>query len=600
MKNTKMNIKQFALLLSLLLVLTSCDKEFASLDTDIINNENADNFSTDKQDFPVITYTKTYSPFASNTLSSNLLGYYYHPIYGGTTANVVAQVSTSRFDPTFGDNVEVDSVVITIPYFSKASSTEDGDVVYKLDSVYGNSPVKLSIYQNNYFLRNYDPDQDFTEARNYYSDRSSSDANNISETDLEGQLLYTIDEFTPSNELIILSVPSPTEEDPDATEVTQNLIPSFRVKLFDATDENNTEDPADTYWHDLFFDLEGSLELSNPNNFLDHFRGFYFKSEALDMDNGNMTLLDFKNTGANFTIYYKNALDEGDTDNDGIPNYADVDVDGDDLDDNGEDSDDDGINNTYDIDSTDGTDEDEDGIDETVGPKTGEYAMSFSGNVVNIIENENFNITDGDDVNGDELLYLKGGEGSMAIVNLFNGDEDGNSTYLEDFKASNWLINEANLIFHVDQSQMLEDEPNRLFILDLENNLPLADYYLDQSVNNETQEVVLSHLGELEREGDELDGQGVQYKIKITEHINNIYKNDSTNVKLGLFVSSGVGANSAQNLLLKDYDENNTNFQIKNIISGAALTPKGTVLHGNNGSDPLKQVKLQIYYTEPN
>ena len=55
-----MNIKHFALTSLVLLVLTSCDKEYASLDTDIINNENANNFSTDNLDYPVITYTKKY------------------------------------------------------------------------------------------------------------------------------------------------------------------------------------------------------------------------------------------------------------------------------------------------------------------------------------------------------------------------------------------------------------------------------------------------------------------------------------------------------------------------------------------------------------
>ena len=36
--------------------------------------------------------------------------------------------------------------------------------------------------------------------------------------------------------------------------------------------------------------------------------------------------------------------------------------------------------------------------------ETGEYKMTFSGNIVNIIENENFNVSDGDPINGDELL----------------------------------------------------------------------------------------------------------------------------------------------------------------------------------------------------
>ena len=34
---------------------------------------------------------------------------------------------------------------------------------------------------------------------------------------------------------------------------------------------------------------------------------------------------------------------------------------------------------------------------------TGTFQMTFSGNVVNIIENENFNVIDGDATNGDRV-----------------------------------------------------------------------------------------------------------------------------------------------------------------------------------------------------
>ena len=71
--------------------------------------------------------------------------------------------------------------------------------------------------------------------------------------------------------------------------------------------------------------------------------------------------------------------------------------------------------------------------------------MLFNGIRLNTFDNT-FNITldDGDSELGDEKLYLKGGEGSMAIIDLFdNVDADGNgiSDELEDFKShkGNWL-----------------------------------------------------------------------------------------------------------------------------------------------------------------
>lgn len=579
-----------------LFVISSCDKDYASIDSDLINGDEAKNFITASSEYPITTSTKTYGAFSSNALSSNSLGYYSDVLFGNSKTNIVSQVSASSYNPQFGDNVELDSVVLTIPYYSTVIDIdEDNRPVYELDSVFGNSPIELSIYRSNYYLRDFDPNQEFTDARTYYSDGTTSDENSISESELEGQLLYYNESFLPSNEQIFLTALD-SESNPPVLDTIATLSPSLRVKL----DNNLGEDDFETlnqYWKDNLFNLEGSSELSNANNFTNYFRGIYFKTESIG-GKGSMTLLNLREAAANITVYYKNAFDEDDTDNDGIPNYADVDADGDGVDDNGTDSDGDGINNTYDIDSTDGYDNNDDGIDDSVTPSTGTFQMNFAGNIINLVENNNFTVTDGDSQNGDEYLYLKGGLGSMAVVNLFNGDENGDSDELEDFRSKNWLINEANIIFYVDQSLMLEDEPDRVFLYDLENKIPLRDYFLDQTIDPTSGKAVVNHLGPLERVGDESTGQGIQYKIRITEHLNNIYANDSTNVKLGLFVTSGVS--DTQNLKLKDFDETNPNFQIENIISSAVLTPKGTVLHGSNSPDPTKRVKLQIYYTEPN
>jgi len=65
---------------------------------------------------------------------------------------------------------------------------------------------------------------------------------------------------------------------------------------------------------------------------------------------------------------------------------------------------------------------------------------------------------------------------------------------------------------------------------------------------------------------------------------------DSTNVKLGLVVTSNVGSIDQLDLLT---DEDII------IPSGTILSPRGTVLFGNNIVDEEKKVKLTIYYTEP-
>ncbi len=70
---------------------------------------------------------------------------------------------------------------------------------------------------------------------------------------------------------------------------------------------------------------------------------------------------------------------------------------------------------------------------------------------------------------------------------------------------------------------------------------------------------------------------------------------DSTNTKLGLVISNNV--NSIQNAqVLGATSEDDVN----QVPTGAVLSPKGTVLYGNNTTNEEKKVKLEIFYTEPN
>ena len=262
----------------------------------------------------------------------------------------------------------------------------------------------------------------------------------------------------------------------------------------------------------------------------------------------------------------------------------------------------------YNYDKTTTTD---DGTETTTNAQ-GEYKMTFTGNRVNIFEND-FNTSvlqtiedTTTDAEGDDYLYLKGGEGSMAVVELF-ADEEGNSEIdqLNEFREVNdgvvtvkRLINEAYLEFYVDETQSNTDVPNRVYIYDLENNIPVRDFYLDQTTNTVSSDSKFTHLVPLATETDADGTEQKKYKIRLTEHLNNIIIRDSTNVKLGLVVSSNVGAITSrgfQNSI--DLEEN---IVIEGAPIGTVLSPKSVVLHGNNSPNTAKRIKLNIYYTEPN
>ncbi len=53
--------------------------------------------------------------------------------------------------------------------------SEEEDITYEIDSVYGDAPIKISIYRNNFFLRSFDPYGEFDDTQKYYSNGSLSD-----------------------------------------------------------------------------------------------------------------------------------------------------------------------------------------------------------------------------------------------------------------------------------------------------------------------------------------------------------------------------------------------------------------------------------------
>ena len=527
----------------------SCEKDFTSIDSDVINSENAINFETSSIEYPIVTHSKIVDPVQSNNLPSFLLGYNNHAIYGESTSSFVGQMVPDQYSPDFGDNIVLDSVVLTIPYFSRGVETSDeDDITYELDSVYGGSPIKLSIYRNNFFLRSFDPYGGFDDIQKYYSNGSLSDLESISQGQLEGELLFEIDDFSPSASQINL-----TELDTlGDTFVSQKIAPALRFRL---------DTPNDNYWQNLIFENENDPVLNTENNFKEFFRGLYIKVEGMNSE-GSMILLNLASTNTNLTIHYTSdtpITSETDTGNiDDITSYQ------------------------------------------------NDYVLNFSGVLLNIFDNNfSIDVSSSDEVNGDENIYLKGGEGYVGMVDLFNGtveNEMGDqvdafdhfkSFFYDDISESPLkLINEAYIEFYVNQDLNLENEPDRIFLYNYEQNTSLIDYFIDQSVSSTTINAKINHLEPLQRVDDDPEGQGIKYKIRITEHLNNIILRDSTNARLGLGVINDITATSFFSIL-------NDSEEDVELVSGTILSHKGTILHGNQSQQEDKRPKIKIYYTEP-
>ena len=536
----------------------SCDKDFTSIDSDVISAENAINFNTSSIDYPIVASNLRLNPVKSNNLPSFMLGYNNNPFYGESKASFLGQVVPAEFSPSFGENVVLDSVVLTIPYYSRGVETsEEGDITYEIDSVYGSTATKLYVYKSNFYLRDFNPSGDFSDSQNYYSNGALSNSESINQAEIEAELLYESgilgdgsDDFIPSSERIDLTSLDSLGE----TYVSSSIAPAIRLKL------NN---PNDNFWQSLFFENEGNPELINPNTFKEFFRGLYIKADGVNSD-GSMMLLNFASSNTKLTIHYTSETStDSDTDSGGT--------------------------------ST-----------ETISSQN-EYVLNFTDNLVNIYEN-NFqvDVSNSNIVDGDERIYLKGGEGYMSTVDLFGGDiqdENGemvnafehfkNSFYDEENEIANKIINEAYIEFFVDQTQDIGSEPDRIYLYNFEQNTALIDYFLDQSVSSTTINAKINHLEPLTRDGDSITGEGVKYKIRITEHLNNLILRDSTNARLALVVTSNVG--SIDNFSILNSGEEDRDFP-----SGAILTPKGTVLHGSQSEDIDKRPRIKIYFTDPN
>lgn len=540
-------IRTIALLSTIAVTFTACNEDFVNVESDI---RGVQDFITNSKLFPFTAYNKKIEGVQTNSLPNNLLGVYDDPNYGATAASIVAQVVPDLLDPDFGDNPEIISVKLYIPYFSTLTGTDtDGSNTYELDSIFGNldQEYSLSIYRNKFFLRDLDPETNFEQDQVYYSNSYSASNASI----FEDQLLYSNTNFKPSpEEIAITTIDDTTEE-----EAIDLRVPGIYIDLNNQeTGNQNTAIVPVDFWEDLIVNNQDETVFSSSIEFRNFFRGFVIKAESVS-NQGSMSMVNLNN--AQLLIEYKNDEEGSETD-----------------------------------------------------PIT--YALSFNGITFNAFENlSNFPVLmDGNQTDGDDQLFLKGLEGSMTVLDLFDGtvlDQNGDpQDALQFFKDQNgkWLLNEVDLVFYVNDSavedptivnptgEIITSEPDRLVLFDLENNIPIIDYFFDQTQDFEDPcNSLIIHAPKLERDA---DGKGIKYKFRLTQHLNSILSGDRENSKLGLYVSTNVNLTETSNI--EGTDEDDT---LNSVPQTSVIAPRGTVLYGNTTSVPEGfRASLEIFYTE--
>ena len=416
---------------------------------------------------------------------------------------------------------------------TESINPNNGATVYDVDSLIGNinASFKIKIEELDYYLRDYDPTNNFESFQKYYSDDHF--IKNFSK-----ETLFDDNIEIDTNEIVIYNEDDPNTNDVDeSTTVKERLSPRLKIPLDNA------------FFQDKILNKEGSVDLLNPDNFNLFFKGLIISSYNFSDD--LLMILDYSNSKIK-------------------------------------------INYDYDVYNDNGTADDT--SDDSVEKENKDFEILLSGNQLNLFNKDNYSQEILDNVNNSENLskgYLKGGEGFMLELDLFT--ENNGENILNEIRSKGWLINEANLTVYVDQTTINSYggliEPARLYLYNIEDQTPLIDYFIDNSTGNKESDKKINHDGLLEYQSDK---KGLKYKIRISEHIKNIVRNDSISPKLGLVVTSSI--ENSQNLDLRE------NYSLSKIPISSAINPLGTVIYGPNPESENfdKRLRLEIYYTEIN
>lgn len=573
--------KSFFTVFAIIGLLVSCDKDYNTVGSDLIGGGNYDFEMYSVQE--IKAYSKETGPVQSNNLPINALGVYNDPFFGVTKASFVSQVELTNEGALLGYNPEIDSVYLYVPYFVDATKTitdSNGNRTFELDSVYNfneNAKFNLEVYENNFVLNDYDPNENYEENQKYYNNQSEVETfrgtellNNSSNVSQNSEFFINDDEIriykTDGNGLY---VDENGEVLTNQSDISLRVVeirkePGLWLDLKNSFFQTKILDPA----NQLNLGNNSTSILFNNNAFKNHFKGLYFKVTESTPGSGSMAMLDF--TKAEIKIIFKSSFVEPTTEE---PNPE---------------------KSRRELTLRMGYRASGPNKCNSINLFQYNSSAAYSSALTNMMNNEST-------ANGDSRLYLKGGEGSIAYIDLFGAGE------LDILRSNNWLINDAKLTFYIDQTAMNNTdqiEPERIYLFDATNNTPIIDYFADPSTSSNPKNNKSAFGGLIVRE-DTGDKKGIKYSIRLTEYINRVINSEdedlNQNVRLGICVTESINI-STNAYLSVPIDLFSGSVQNEFVPVSNVMNPTGTVLYG---TDPVpgfedKKLKLEIYYTEPN
>lgn len=519
-------IKKITLFTILFFGILSCEKDIENVGVNLVENGvfNVETYNSD-----VKTYNQNILKRRAKALGQYLLGVYHTNDFGKLEASIATQlVPAGTID--FGTNPVIDTVILSIPYQATKKGTQEvtvgGQTIkvpeFKLDSVFGDQNVgfNLNVYELTSYLNTLDP-LNPSEALKYYTDQTY----NYNPTPLYTGL------FKPSPNDTVFYVKRP------------EVILDYTTMAYDIdTIKKTNSDPVirlplnETFFTNNF--LNNTTIFASTATFINFFRGLYI--QATENTNPKASIMSLNLIGeSNITIYYTNTVVKDETINN-------VDLNGD-----------------GNIDAAANVRTKQTAVFNIGGITTNTYTRNYTtSTAISVINTPNT-------INGDQKLYLQGAAGSFALIDLFTNDD------INVLRSNNWLINEANLTFYIDQSAENLNVPEKLLVYNYDENAQMTDIFTEGPDGYDAK---------LQRD---TNGDPEKYTINITNYISNVLKNiDPTNPsKLAVKVFN-----------TSDFPKDANDTEIKDY----SWTPKGVVLHGNQSTNISKRIKLEITYTKIN
>ena len=592
---------------------TSCNKDYFTVGAELYNPEFED---LNSAVFPVYSYQESMSKVQTNNLPNVHLGKYNDAFYGKIESSFVSQLDVSYIS-IFGDfsqeqeitgsdtdirviNEEevLSAVYLDIPFFNNQNDTDtdgvidlydvdpndsssdsdsdgisdidelraelnplsndsDGDgildpddddnssydsrkQVYEIDSLYGNRKASfdLKVYELTYYLNNFDINNNFETYAMYFSDQD------FYGDGFSGHVLHDENITLNLEEMPVLYY----QDDPETTVIETDEIeyyasPRIRVPL-------NVE-----FFQRRVMNFEGLDQLKNADNFNHHLRGLIVKAENFSDD--LYMLLDISN--AEVILEY---------------NY-----------------------NYYNSQGTATLD------DDVIERRKKSSSVPLGGISVNHFGYQDSNqevqkvISNSAEGVPTNKIFLQGSR-LTSRIKLFAENEFGLDDVISNLTSQDIIINEANLIFNIDQSAHDYSHdllPNRLYLYSYDNGQTIEDYNKDFSIDFTLGSVNANKYvfgGLLEYDSNNIPAR---YKFNITNHVNNIINKDSLNIDLGLVVNSDI-----EDITLRRAFSNPKNNELL-IPTSVITSPHSVVLHGSHPRDSInisKRLLLEVLYTK--